>query len=409
MRKLFPATPLEKNEYLSKKYGANIYLKREDLTPVRSYKIRGAFHLIDLEVSKASKEEKKKMKFVCASAGNHAQGFAYACNYFKVKGTVFMPVTTPQQKIGRTKDFGGRYVDIKLVGDTFDEAYAESKKFAEKEKAFYVPPFDHDEIIRATGTVSVEILNSLGAKDLDLIIFPVGGGGLSAGNTKYLKLASPKTDIFYAEPQGAPSLYTAIQKKKPVMLEKIDTFVDGAAVAKIGEKPFKILKDGKVFLCPENRISKTILDFLYYTGIVLEPAGALAIDSLENIFSDKKLAKKYKGKNIVAIVSGGNFDFARLPDLEERKLKWEGLKRYLILKLPQRPGALKEFLNLLGKDDDITRFEYLKKSAKSFGSVLLGIQTTKKENFEKIFKKLEENKFDFEDITEKEIYFDFLI
>jgi len=406
IRELFPETALEKNNYLSKKYKANIYLKREDLTPVRSYKIRGAFHFINKEV-----EENNSKKFVCASAGNHAQGFAYACHNFKVQGTIFMPTTTPKQKIDKTREFGGKYVKIILVGDTFDEAYEESKKFAKKEKAVFVPPFDHKEIIKAAGTVSVEILNEFGVKDLDAIIFPVGGGGLSSGNTKYLQETSPKTKIFYAEPLGAPSLATALEKKKVVGLDKIDTFVDGCAVAKIGEEPFKILKKSaeKVFLCDENRVAKTILEFLHQTGIVLEPAGALSIDALEDLFLDEKRAKELKGKNIVAVVSGGNFDFSRLPDLEERRLKYEGLKKYIVLKLPQRPGALKEFLNSLGVNDDITRFEYLKKSAKNFGSVLLGIETNKKENFEKLFKKLKDNGFDFQDITDNQLLYDFLV
>ncbi len=411
MRDLFPATVLEYSDYLSKKYKANIYLKREDTTPVRSYKIRGAFHLIDSIVGNLDKKQKAKKTFVCASAGNHAQGFAYACSYFKVKGVVYMPVTTPAQKVGRTKDFGGKYVEIKLIGDTFDQAYVESMKFAKKNKATMVPPFDHPEIIKAAGTISSEILDSLGDKKLDAIVFPVGGGGLSSGNTAFLKEVSPQTDLYYTEPKGAPSLKTALEEEKNVSLEKIDTFVDGCAVAKIGNLTFDILKKyvKDVILCPENRIAKTILEFLYYTGIVLEPAGALAIDALEDIFADKELAKKYKGKNIVAVVSGGNFDFSRLPDLEERKLRYQGLRRYIILKLPQRPGALKEFLNILGPKDDIVRFEYLKKSSKTFGSVLIGIETDKKSNFEKLFKKLKKNNFDFEDITDQELFFDFIV
>ncbi len=409
IRKLFPRTPLEKSDYLSKKYQANIYLKREDLTPVRSYKIRGAYHLIDSILK--DKPQNNNSKFVCASAGNHAQGFAYACKNFKVKGVIFMPTTTPKQKIGRTRDFGGEFIEIELVGDTFDEAYEESKKFAKEQQAFFVPPFDHDEIIKAAGTISVEILDQLKSENLDAIVFPVGGGGLSAGNSLYLKKSSPKTQRFYAEPAGAPSLKTALEKNKTFKLNSIDTFVDGCAVAKIGEKTFKILKEStkEVILCPENRVAKTILDFLYYTGIVLEPAGALSIDALHDIFANKELVKKLKGKNITVIISGGNFDFSRLPDLEERKLKFDELKRYIILKLPQRPGALREFLNLLGENDDITRFEYLKKSAKTFGSVLIGIETNKKNNFDKLFKKINKQSFEFEDITNQDIYFDFIV
>ncbi len=411
MRTLFSSTKLEYSDYLSKKYEAKIYLKREDLTPVRSYKIRGAFHLISkiLEENK-QKKKKRELIFVCASAGNHAQGFALVCQYFKISGTIFMPVTTPKQKIERTKDHGGKYVKIELVGDTFDVASKKAQKFTKEKKAVFIPPFNHPEIMKAAATISLEILNEL--EKIDAIVFPVGGGGLAAGNAQYLQEVSPKTEIFYAEPEHAPSLTTALQKGQNIKLKKIDTFVDGCAVAKIGGLTFKVLQKylkNKVILCPENRVAKTILEALHYNGMVLEPAGALSIDALENIFATKKWQKKMCGKNIVCIVSGGNFDFSRLPDLEERKMKYIGLKKYLILQLPQRAGALKEFLNLLGPSDDITRFEYLKKSAKIFSSVLLGIETNNKNNFKKLFQKLEKNNFEFEDITENELLTNFLV
>lgn len=408
MRKLFPRTPLQYCDYLSKRYKANIYLKREDQTPVRSYKIRGAFHFISTLLKK---NDPNTVILTCASAGNHAQGFALSCKHFKVSGTVFMPVTTPKQKIERTKDLGGKYIQIKLIGDTFDEASAAAQEFTKKTNAVFVPPFDHKKIVNAAATVSMEIMDEL-EDDLDAIVFPVGGGGLSSGNTLYLKEFSPKTEIFCAEPQGAPSLFTSLQNNKNTKLEKVDTFVDGGAVAKIGNLPFKILQENlknEVILCPENRVAKTILECLHYTGIVLEPAGALATDALEDIFSNKSNAKKLKGKNIVVVASGGNFDFSRLPDLEERRLKYTGLKKYIILKLPQRPGALKEFLSLLGPNDDIARFEYLKKSSKTFGSVLIGIETNQQNNFKKLFKKLSSKGFAFEDITENELFFDFII
>ncbi len=415
MRELFPETPLEKSNYLSKKYGANIYLKREDLTPVRSYKIRGAFHFISSYLENLKDKERKKIKFTCASAGNHAQGFALSCKFFKVNGTIFMPVTTPAQKVEMTKIHGGKYVKIVLFGDTFDEAQDEAKKVTKKTKAVFVPPFDHEKIMEGAATVMSEVLEQIkekGLKKIDAVIFPVGGGGLSAGNTLYLKESKNNADIYYAEPEHAPSLFTSLKNDKNTKLDKIDTFVDGCAVKKIGDLTFEILKENiknGVVLCPENRIAKTILSILHYSGTVVEPAGALSIDALEDIFANKKLSKKYKGKNIVCIVSGGNFDFSRLPDLQERKMKFEGTKKYIILKLPQRAGALKEFLNILGPNDDISRFEYLKKTSKNFGSVLIGIETNKKENFKKIFDKMKKNNFEFQDITDNQLFFDFVI
>lgn len=416
MRSLFPETPLEKSEYLSKKYGANIYLKREDLTLVRSYKIRGAYNFISsfLEEKKKKNEEFNK-KFVCASAGNHAQGFALSCKFFKTKGVVYMPTTTPKQKIEMTKFHGGEYVKIILTGDTFDEAQDEALKSVENNGSVFVPPFDHEKIMEGASTVMLEVFDKFKKDNLgevDMVVFPVGGGGLSAGNTVLVKELSPKTKIFYTEPENAPSLYNSIKNNKNLKLETVDTFVDGCAVKKIGEKTFNILKENiknDVILCPENRVAKTMLEILHYTGIVLEPAGALAIDSLNDIFADEKKAEKFKGKNIVAIVSGGNFDFSRMPDLQERKMKFDGTKKYLILEMPQRSGALKDFLNLLGKDDDITRFEYFKKTNRNFGSVLIGIETNKKKNFEILFKKMEENNFKFRDITDDELFFDFII
>lgn len=413
LRTLFPITPLRKNELLSERYEANIYLKREDRTPVRSYKLRGAFNLIsqilaefELDTQKHSQSSNSKPKFVCASAGNHAQGFAYACAHFKVHGTVFMPITTPQQKIDKTRVFGGEFITIKLVGDIFDQAYQAAKDFCQLEQGTMVPPFDHPQIIEGQATIAAEILEQL--KDpIDWLIMPVGGGGLSAGAAEYFTAKSPDTKLICVEPAGAPSLKNNLESQTHQALETVDTFVDGAAVALIGSHNFEKLKQyitEPVQLIPENRLCSTLLEFLNHEGIVLEPAGALTIDALKN-FDPAEL----KGKTIVCVASGGNFDFERLPEVKERSMRWEETKKYFILQLPQRPGALKEFLELLGPDDDIARFEYLKKSAKSFASILLGIETAKKENFNNFIERMAAQGFKLKDVTDDEVLADFII
>lgn len=412
LRDLFPATPLQKNEMLSKLYNANIYLKREDLSPVRSYKIRGAFNLISqilaehLDDPGLLQSSNSKPKFVCASAGNHAQGFAYACAHFKVHGTIFMPVTTPQQKVDKTRIFGGKFVEIKLIGDIFDDANQAAKTFCEAENGIMVPPFDHPQIIEGQATVGAEILEQI--KDpIDMIVMPVGGGGLSAGISEYFKTESPQTKLVCCEPAGAPSLKDNLTRGIHRPLDTVDTFVDGASVAFIGAHNYKKLKQNitqPVQLVPENRLCSTLLKFLNHEGTVLEPAGALAIDALKN-FKPAEL----KGKTIVCIASGGNFDFERLPEVKERSMRFEGLKKYFILRLPQRPGALREFLDLLGPNDDIARFEYLKKSAKSFASILLGIETPQTENFDNFVQRMAKQGFTLKDVTEDEVLADFII
>lgn len=401
LRTLFPATPLRKNLMLSKRYEADIYLKREDRSPVRSYKIRGAYNLISKILATG-----ESRPFVCASAGNHAQGFAYACAHFKVKGTVFMPVTTPQQKINKTRVFGGEYITIKLIGDIFDTAYTAAKDFCIAEDGVMVPPFDHPQIIEGQATVGAEILEQID-KPIDILIMPVGGGGLSAGVSEYFKTMSPKTKIIGCEPEGAPSLKDNLESQTHRKIEHVDSFVDGAAVALIGEHNFEKLKENitePVELIPENRLCSTLLEFLNHEGVVLEPAGALAIDALKSL-----PAQTLKGKTIVCIASGGNFDFERLPEVKERSMRFEGLKKYFILRLPQRPGALKEFLELLGPEDDIARFEYLKKSSKSFASILLGVETTQSKNFDNFIQRMDIKGFRLKDVTNDEVLADFII
>lgn len=404
MRGLFPETPLQLNEHLSARYGANVYLKREDLTPVRSYKIRGAFNFFRKIVG----DSPSGTTFVCASAGNHAQGFAYVCRHFGVQGVVFMPVTTPQQKIDKTRIFGGEFITIRLVGDIFDQCYAAAREHVEAIGGYMVPPFDHPDIIEGQATVAAEVMQQLPeGVTPDLVVMPVGGGGLSSGMTGYMAdRVSPEAMIF-CEPSGAPSLKKSLEAGKVVTLPKVDNFVDGAAVARIGDYNFEALKGfrpDQVLIVPENAICVTMTDMLNVEGVVLEPAGALALAALDLL---PRVA--LNGRTIVAVVSGGNFDFERLPDVKERAMRYAGLKKYFILRLPQRPGALRDFLNLLGPEDDIARFEYLKKSARNFGSILIGIETGKRENFAELFDRFDQAGLGFEDITENEILANLII
>ncbi|MBL0372874.1 threonine ammonia-lyase [Rhizobium sp. KVB221] len=404
MRGLFPETPFQFNEHLSRRFSADIWLKREDLSPVRSYKIRGAFNFMRKAIAGGGEGR----TFVCASAGNHAQGFAFVCRHFGVPGVVFMPVTTPQQKIDKTRMFGGEFISIRLVGDIFDQCYAAARAHVEATGGHMVPPFDHDDIIEGQATVAAEIMSQLpdDARP-DLIIMPVGGGGLSAGMTGFLNGIVAAKDFLFVEPSGAPSLKKSIEAGSIVTLPKVDNFVDGAAVARIGDLNFAALKafgTDQVQLIPENAICVTIIDMLNVEGVVLEPAGALSIAAL-----DRLDAEQLKGKTVVCVVSGGNFDFERLPDVKERAMRYSGLKKYFILRLPQRPGALKDFLGLLGPDDDISRFEYLKKSARNFGSILIGIESKAPENFSGLVQRFENAGLGFEDITDNEIVANLII
>lgn len=398
LREIFPATPLQLNDHLSARYGATVYLKREDLSPVRSYKIRGAFNFF----RKALASGAVGKTFVCASAGNHAQGFAFVCRHFGVPGVVFMPVTTPQQKIDKTRMFGGEFITIRLVGDIFDQCYQAARDHVEAIAGVMVPPFDHADIIEGQATVAAEIAEQLpGGVIPDLIALPVGGGGLSAGVTGYLA-GTLSTDRFvFCEPEGAPSLKRSLETGSVVTLDQVDNFVDGAAVARVGDLNFAALAafaPEQVMLLPENAICLTIIDMLNVEGVVLEPAGALSITALE-ILGRERL----EGKTVVAVVSGGNFDFERLPDVKERAMRHAGLKKYFILRMAQRPGALRDFLNLLGEEDDIARFEYLKKSARNFGSVLIGIETKHAENFPALKARFDAAGLRYQDITENEI------
>ncbi|MEL6295794.1 MAG: threonine ammonia-lyase IlvA [Pseudomonadota bacterium] len=394
MRAVFPPTPLQRNAHLSDRCGADIWLKREDLSPVRSYKLRGAFNamrkVLDVDT------------FVCASAGNHAQGVAYMCRHFDKRGVIFMPVTTPEQKIQKTRMFGGDNIQIELTGDYFDETLAASKSYCEREGAHFLSPFDDDDVIEGQASVGVEIEAQMKGYP-DRIVLPVGGGGLAAGVRSYLQA---KTAFSFVEPAGGASLLAALKAGKPETLATLNNFVDGAAVARLGDRTFARLNDvdpADVVISPEDRICVSILEMLNVEGIVLEPAGALVIDALP------QLHDQIAGQTVVCVTSGGNFDFERLPEVKERAQRFSGLKKYFILRLPQRPGALKDFLNYLGPHDNIARFEYLKKSARNFGSVLIGIETTEPKNFARLFEKLDAAGFVYTDITNDETVAEFVI
>ncbi|SIQ11672.1 L-threonine ammonia-lyase [Rhizobium sp. RU20A] len=404
IRSLFPATPLQLNEHLSKRWGARVYLKREDLSPVRSYKIRGAFNFF----RKALAANDAPRTFVCASAGNHAQGFAFVCRHFGVEGVVYMPVTTPQQKIDKTRMFGGPFITIRLVGDIFDQCYRAAQEHVAATGGVMVPPFDHADIIEGQASVAAEIVEQLPEGErIDRIVMPVGGGGLSAGLTGYLSEQVAPDAFLFAEPAGAPSLKRSLESGAIVTLPRVDNFVDGAAVARIGAINFERLSRfsaEQVMLLPENAICAMMIEMLNVEGVVLEPAGALAMTALEALGREA-----LEGQTVVAIVSGGNFDFERLPDVKERAMRYAGLKKYFILRMPQRPGALKDFLTLLGEEDDIARFEYLKKSARNFGSVLIGIETKWPENFPRLLAAFDASDLQYEDITDNEILYNLVI
>jgi threonine dehydratase len=394
MRDVFPATPLLRNAHLSEQYDAEVYLKREDLSPVRSYKLRGAFN--------AMRKRPDAALFVCASAGNHAQGVAFMCKHFGKKGVIFMPVTTPQQKIQKTEMFGGDSIEIRLIGDYFDDTLASAQAFCAEAGGHFLSPFDDEDVIEGQASVAVEMVNQLG-KAPDHLVVPVGGGGLSAGMLEYLGTACQYT---FVEPSGGACLRAALEAGKPVRLNQVNTFADGAAVGQIGQRPFARLQGvglANSLTIKEDRLCTTMLEMLNVEGIVLEPAGALSVDAL------KDLGQSIQGRTVVCVSTGGNFDFERLPEVKERAQKYLGLKKYFILRLPQRPGALKDFLGLLGPDDDIARFEYLKKSARNYGSVLIGIETKAADSFDRLFSKLDAEGFTYQDITDDDLLSQFVI
>ncbi len=399
LKNVVTRTPLQFSFSLSKKFNCNVYLKREDLQIVRSYKLRGAYNLMS---SLSALQLQKGV--VCASAGNHAQGFAYSCKKLKVKGVVFMPVITPKQKVTQTLYFGDGNVEIKLVGDTFDDCAVAAKKFTAENEMTFIPPFDDYKVIEGQSTVGIEILED--QSTIDYLFIPVGGGGLSAGVGSYFKTFSPKTKIIGVEPEGAPSMKSALDAGHPVILESIDGFVDGAAVKKVGDITFPVCKEvlDEMHLVPEGKVCSAILKLYNEDAIVAEPAGALSIAALDDF------AEEIKGKNVVCIVSGGNNDIDRMQEIKERSLQYEGLKHYFLIRFAQRPGALKEFVNhVLGPDDDITRFEYIQKHNKETGPALVGIELTSKNDYELLLKKLKRYQVNFTELKSDDNAFGYLV
>lgn len=392
-------TPLTYNHNLSRKYACDVYLKREDLQIVRSYKLRGAYNMMSL-----LPPNQLVKGVVCASAGNHAQGFAYSCKKLNVKGVVFMPIITPNQKVSQTKMFGEGFVEVKLIGDTFDDCAVAAKKYTEEHGLTFIPPFDNIRIIEGQSTVGIEILEE--QQDIDFIFLPVGGGGLSAGVGAYFKSEAPQTKIIGVEPEGAPSMLTAIKAGHPVQLDYIDSFVDGAAVKRVGDATFDICKRviDDMHLVPEGKICSTILKLYNEEAIVVEPAGALSVAALDDY------ADQIKGKKIVCIVSGSNNDIERMQEIKERSLQYEGLKHYFLIRFAQRPGALKEFVNqVLGPTDDITRFEYMRKNNKDSAPALVVIELQAQENYQVLIDNMKRYNINYTAINKNDNVFAYLV
>lgn len=392
-------TPLTYNHNLSRKYGCDVYLKREDLQIVRSYKLRGAYNMMSLLPS-----DQLVKGVVCASAGNHAQGFAYSCKKLNVKGVVFMPIITPNQKVSQTKMFGEGFVEVRLIGDTFDDCAVAAKKYTEEHGLTFIPPFDDLRIIEGQSTVGIEILEE--QQNIDYIFLPVGGGGLSAGVGAYFKSHAPETKIIGLEPEGAPSMLTAIKAGKPVKLDQIDSFVDGAAVKRVGDVTFEICNQvlDEMHLVPEGKICSTILKLYNEEAIVVEPAGALSVAALDDY------ADQIKGKKIVCVVSGSNNDIGRMQEIRERSLQYEGLKHYFLIRFAQRPGALKEFVNqVLGPTDDITRFEYMQKNNKDTAPALVVIELQSSENYKALVSKMKQFSINYTELNKNDNVFGYLI
>ncbi|TWR27967.1 threonine ammonia-lyase IlvA [Mucilaginibacter achroorhodeus] len=392
-------TPLEYNQRLSEKYECNIYLKREDMQIVRSYKLRGAYNMI----SQLSADELSS-GVVCASAGNHAQGVAYSCKKMGVKGVIFMPEITPKQKVNQTEMFGNGNVELVLTGDTFDDCLREALAYTAEHGMTFIPPFDDYRTIEGQGTVGVEILQDL--PNPEVAIMPIGGGGLAAGMGTYLKQTIPGIKLIGVEPEGAPSMLTSMQNGENTTLGDIDRFVDGAAVKRVGEKTFNICREilDDMLTVPEGKVCTTILRLYNEDAIVVEPAGALSVTALDAV------KDQIRGKNVVCIISGGNNDIDRMAEIKEKSLLYEGLKHYFIVRFPQRPGALKLFVTeVLGPGDDITRFEFIKKTSKENGPALVGIELKNAGDYPALLQRMQENRFEVIEINKDATLFEYLV
>lgn len=400
LAEILEPTPFQQNDHLSQTYDAHVHLKREDLQMVRSYKIRGAYNKI-----RSIAPENLANGIVCASAGNHAQGVAFSCNKLKIKGSIYMPTTTPRQKINQVRMFGKEYVEIVLTGDTFDAANKAAIEYARESNKTFIPPFDDKKIIEGQGTIGYEILQQ-SKEPLDFVFVPIGGGGLASGVGSYIKRMSPTTRVIGVEPAGAACMKTAIEKGEVVELEHIDKFVDGAAVKKAGMLTYEICKEvlDDIILVPEGAVCTSIIDMYNKNAIVVEPAGALSVAAL------RFYADQIRGKRVACIVSGSNNDIIRMEEIREKSLLYEGLKHYFIVNFPQKSGVILSFIrDIVGPDADLVHFQYIKKTNKDFGPALVGIEVTDRSVVEDITKRMSERNLSFEYINENNKLFEILI
>ncbi|CAM4423290.1 threonine ammonia-lyase IlvA [Paenibacillus tarimensis] len=400
LKEVVVRTPLQHSRVLSERYDCQVYLKREDLQVVRSFKIRGAFHMM-----RSLQPEELAKGVVCASAGNHAQGVAYSCQTLGVPGKIFMPSTTPRQKVKQVKFFGGEQVEVILVGDTYDDAYTAAIAVSRKESMTFIHPFDDPKIIAGNGTIGLELIEDADTLP-DYLFVTIGGGGLAAGVGAYVKNVAPSTRLIGVEPEGAQSMKASLEAGAVTPLEQIEKFVDGAAVKRVGDLTFELCKEflDDIVAVPEGQVCTTILDLYNASAIVAEPAGALTISALE------QYREQIKGKTVVCVVSGGNNDVDRMQEIKERSLIHEGLKHYFMINFPQRAGALREFLDdVLGPHDDITRFEYTKKHNKDNGPALVGLELKHKEDYEPLMARMRSKGLQFQELNKDSFLFNLLI
>ncbi len=400
IKDMISPTPLQFNHLLSERYDCHVYLKREDMQSVRSFKIRGAYN----RIKKLCPEEMKN-GIICASAGNHAQGVAYSCQQLKISGKIFMPSTTPKQKVNQVKFWGKDSVEIVLVGDTFDDAYEKAMECSKAENRTFIHPFDDYDVIAGQGTVGVELLNDCPEK-VDYLFAAIGGGGLLAGVGTYLRHFSPETQLIGVEPEGAPGMKESILHGKVISLEKIDPFVDGAAVKTVGSKTFEICKEivDDIVVVPEGKVCTTLLSLYNENAIVVEPTGALSVAALDTY------ADHLKGKTVVCVISGGNNDIGRMQEIKERSKLFEGLQHYFIVQFPQRPGALREFLfDVLGPNDDISHFEYTKKNNRETGPALVGIELKDREDYFPLIERIKTKGFLYREVNKDSTLFQMLV
>jgi threonine dehydratase len=400
IKEVISPTPLQYNHLLSERYDCRIYLKREDLQSVRSFKIRGAYNRI-----KQLSEEELKNGIICASAGNHAQGVAYSCHLLHIHGKIFMPSTTPKQKVNQVKFWGREHVEIVLVGDTFDDAYEKAIACSREENRTFIHPFDDPAVIAGQGTVGVELLQDCPEK-IDYLFAAIGGGGLLSGVGTYLRHFSPETQLIGVEPMGASGMKESFLKGEVTSLENIDPFVDGAAVKTVGSLTFEICNEivDDILVVPEGKVCTTLLALYNENAIVVEPTGALSIAALE------QYAEQIKGKTVVCIVSGGNNDISRMQEIKERSMIYEGLQHYFIVQFPQRPGALREFLfNVLGPNDDISHFEYTKKNNRESGPALVGIELKDREDYFPLIDRMKSKGYLYREVNKDSTLFQMLV